>query len=149
MRVDVVTTRVIPAPVAVVAAFATDPLNAPRWYKNIAHAEWVGAPRLEVGGKMAFVAHFLGRELRYTYVITEHEVGRRFVMRTAEGPFPMETTYEWEVTAQGHTLMRLRNRGDAHGFSMFLAPVMQLAMRQANRKDLEALAGVLAEGSTG
>lgn len=147
MRVDVLSQRVIPAPVSEVAAFASDPLNAPHWYENIAYAEWVGPPLLGVGGKAAFVASFLGRELRYTYAITEHVPDRRFVMRTAEGPFPMETTYEWEPAPEGHTLMRLRNRGDARGFSMLVAPVLQFAMRHANRNDLAALARVLAPDS--
>ena len=44
---------------------------------------------------MAFVAQFLGRRLAYTYEGTELVAAERFVMRTAEGPFPMETTYLW------------------------------------------------------
>ena len=32
-------------------------------------------------------------------------------MRTAEGPFPMETTYTWAPLDQGNTRMTLRNRG--------------------------------------
>jgi hypothetical protein len=57
-------------------------------------------------------------------------------MRTAEGPFPRETTYTWEGKAEGRTRMTLRNRGEPGGFSKLVAPLMAAAMRRANRKDL-------------
>jgi hypothetical protein len=50
---------------------------------------------------MAFVARFLGRRLAYTYEVVELVPGRRLVMRTAQGPFPMETTYTGEPEGTG------------------------------------------------
>ena len=77
------------------------------------------------------------------YEVREHVAGERFVMSTDEGPFPMETTYEWEDAAAGGTRMTLRNRGEPAGFSRIAAPVMASAMRRANRKDLERLKAIL------
>lgn len=142
MDVDVVTEIVIDRPLAVVASYAADPNNAPRWYVNIKSVEWETSPTLALHSRVAFVAHFLGRRLAYTYEIVEYESNRRLVMRTAQGPFPMETTYEWE----GHgdaTRMTLRNRGTPSGFSKWMAPMMAMAMRRANRKDLACLKGLL------
>jgi hypothetical protein len=92
---------------------------------------------------MAFVAQFLGRRLAYTYEVAELVVGERLVMRTAQGPFPMETTYAWETVSEAATRMKLRNRGEPSGFSKLAAPLMASAMRRANRKDLEQLKAVL------
>jgi polyketide cyclase/dehydrase/lipid transport protein len=94
---------------------------------------------LRLGSQVAFVAQFLGRRLAYTYEIVELVPGKRLVMRTAEGPFPMETTYIWEATAPDETRMTLRNRGAPKGFSRFLAPFMAFAVRRANQKDLALL----------
>ena len=91
---------------------------------------------------MAFVARFLGRVLRYTYEVVEHSPST-FVMRTAQGPFPMETTYRYEATEDGHTRMTLQNRGRPSGFSRLAAPVMRMAMRRATIKDLAALKRLL------
>jgi hypothetical protein len=91
---------------------------------------------------MAFVARFLGRRLAYTYEVVDLVPGARLVMRTAEGPFPMETTYTWE-TAAGATRMTLRNRGEPSGFAKVGAIVMAAAMRRANRKDLAQLKALL------
>ncbi len=63
-----------------------------------------------VGSRFAFVAQFLGRRLEYEYQVVEYIPQRRLVMRTSDGPFPMETTYEWEEAENG-TRMTLRNRG--------------------------------------
>jgi uncharacterized protein YndB with AHSA1/START domain len=140
--VDVVTEAVIPRPVAEVAGYAADPTNAPEWYANIASVEWETEPPVGVGSRAAFVAHFLGRRIAYTYEVTEFEPGQRLVMRTAQGPFPMETTYAWQ-SVPGGTRMTLRNRGTPSGFGSLAAPLVAAAMRRANRKDLAALTGVL------
>jgi uncharacterized protein YndB with AHSA1/START domain len=143
MAVDVITEVVIGRPPAVVARYASDPENAPRWYANIKSVEWESPPPAALGSKIAFVAHFLGRRRAYTYEIVELVPERRLVMRTAEGPFPMETTYEWEPVGNGATKMRLANRGQPTGFSKLAAPLMEAAMRRANRKDLEQLKALL------
>jgi hypothetical protein len=64
-------------------------------------------------------------------------------MCTAEGPFPMETTYTWEPHGDGGTRMTLRNRGEPAGFAKITAPMMSRAMRRANEKDLAALKRIL------
>jgi len=92
---------------------------------------------------MDFVAQFLGRRLSYTYEVVELVPGERLVMRTADGPFPMETTYTWEPEGDGGCRMTLRNRGNPSGFAGLAAPVMQRAMRRATTKDLARLKGLL------
>lgn len=103
MKVDVLTEVVIAAPCDKVAAYAADPTHASQWYANITSVDWRTPPPVAVGSKVAFVARFLGRRLAYTYEITAYEPGRRLVMRTDEGPFPMETTYTWESYGKART----------------------------------------------
>jgi uncharacterized membrane protein len=146
MSVDVSTEIEIARPSVNVAAFASDPSNAPLWYVNIKTVEWQTDPPLRLGSKIAFVAKFLGRRLAYAYEVVEFDAGRRLVMRTAEGPFPMETTYEWRPLADDRTRMTLRNRGEPSGFSKLVAPIMASAMRRANRKDLVKLKSLLERG---
>ena len=143
MPVDVLSEVLIARPRAFVADFSANPDNAPKWYVNIESVEWKTEPPLRLGSRIAFVAQFLGRRLAYTYEIVEFVVGERFVMRTSEGPFPMETTYTWTSTAAGDTRMTLRNRGAPTGFSRLAAPFMSAAMRRANLKDLAVLKELL------
>jgi hypothetical protein len=142
MEVDVVTELEIARPRADVAAYASDPDNATRWYRNIKRVEWVTPKPLQVGSKLDFVAHFLGRTVAYTYEVKEM-TGERFVMATSGAPFAMETTYTWSDSADGGTKMMLRNRGRPSGFGKVAAPMMASAMRRANAKDLARLKEIL------
>jgi hypothetical protein len=142
MAVDVLTGVEIARPRAEVAAFACDPDNATRWYENIESVRWRTEPPLTVGSRLEFVARFLGRRLAYTYEVREHVPGERFVMSTAQGPFPMETTYTFEDATPG-TRMTLRNRGEPSGFARVGAPLIERAMRRANQADLKRIKEIL------
>ena len=148
MTVDVQTEIIIRRPVEEVARFAADPANAPAWYANISSARWDGDPTLAVGARITFTARFLRRDLTYTYEIIDLDPGRRLVMRTAEGPFPMQTSYTWADTGDGSTLMTLSNRGEPTGFAAVTAPMLSAAIRRANRKDLRLLRDLLEHDRT-
>jgi uncharacterized membrane protein len=143
VAVDVETTIEIARPRGEVAAFAADPDNVHAWYRNIKRVEWLTARPLQVGTRLAFTAEFLGRRMAYTYEVVEHEPGERLVMRTADGPFPMETTYVWADGPAGTTVMALRNRGRPAGLSAVAAPMMSAGIRRNTRSDLQRLKAVL------
>jgi hypothetical protein len=145
--VDITTETTIARPIGIVAGYSANPDHATEWYANIRAVRWITEPPLATGSQVAFVARFLGRTLDYTYEIVEHVPGVRLTMRTAEGPFPMETTYTWTAIDDESTRMSLRNRGEPSGFAALVRPVMAAAMRRANRNDLARLASILEAGS--
>jgi Polyketide cyclase / dehydrase and lipid transport len=139
MEVDVVTEIEIARPRAEVAAYAMEPDNATKWYRNIERVECLTEKPLQVGSKLAFVAQFLSRTIAYTYDVIDMVPEERFVMATSEGPFAMETTYSWNHCGGAGTEMILRNRGRPSGFGKVTAPVMATAMQRANTRDLTRL----------
>ena len=144
--VDVNTEIIINKPVEVVASYAMNPDNAPKWYANIDSAEWRTAKPLTQGSQIAFKAQFMGRTLAYIYEIIELIPHEKLVMRTADGPFLMETTYTWSAIDENTTKMTLRNRGEPSGFSKLFAPFMAMMMRRANNKDLRSIKSILEAG---
>ncbi|MBV1779724.1 SRPBCC family protein [Paeniglutamicibacter sp. ABSL32-1] len=143
--VDVKCQLVIQRPRPLVAGFAADPGNAPQWYANIGSAVHRGGPTLGVGTMVDFAARFMGRELKYTYEVVQWVPESKLVMRTAQGPFPMQTTYTWtdEGTA---TRMVLANTGEPAGFSRVAGFLMAPMMRRAMAKDLRKLKELLESG---
>lgn len=141
--VDVVTDITIQCPIQKVAEYAADPDHAPEWYVNIDSAEWRTEKPLSLHSQIAFKARFLGKDLSYVYEIKELIPGRKLVMKTANGPFPMETTYEWESVDDQTTKMTLRNSGNPAGFSKVMTPLISTMMRKANRKDLKKIKEIL------
>jgi hypothetical protein len=143
--VDVKTHIVINASLEKVASYAMDPDNAPHWYVNIKSVVWKSPKPLQIGSRIAFVAFFLGKKLEYTYEV-KSKTKDELVMATADGPFPMETTYSFGSIADNKTQMTLRNQGQPSGFSAIFSPFMTFMMRRANNKDLSLLKNIL-EGS--
>lgn len=137
--VDVITSILIDRPLPVVAGYTMDPLNAPAWYRNIRTVQRLDQGSFGVGSRTAFEARFLGRDLSYTYEVTTLLQDQELVMSTAQGPFPMRTTYKFESVSSTATRVELRNDGEPHGFSKLLAPLVQTMMRRANMADLRAL----------
>ncbi|WP_257474960.1 SRPBCC family protein [Bacillus sp. MCCB 382] len=133
----------IRCPIQKVAEYAADPDHAPEWYVNIDSAEWRTEKPLSVHSQIAFKARFLGKDLSYVYEIKEFVPGQKLVMKTANGPFPMETTYEWESIDGQTTKMTLRNQGDPIGFSRVMMPLMSVMMKKANKKDLMKIKEIL------
>ena len=99
-------------PVAVVSGYSADPANAPEWYRNIESATWQTAPPVQAGSRNRLRRPVprppAGVHLRGHRAST----GPRLVMRTEQGPFPMETTYTWAAAGNDATTMTLRNRGE-------------------------------------
>ncbi|RUW50675.1 ATPase [Mesorhizobium sp. M1A.F.Ca.ET.072.01.1.1] len=143
MAIDVTSSIEIARPRAVVAAFSSDPDNVPRWYVNIKSVEWKTPRPVQVGSRIAFEAQFLGRRLAYTYEILDLVPGERLVMRSDEGPFPMETSYGWRDSGEGRTHMTLRNRGSPAGFSRLMTPLIAVAVRRSTDRDLLRLKNIL------
>jgi uncharacterized protein YndB with AHSA1/START domain len=144
--IDVLSEIVIARPREEVSAYACDPDNARSWYRKIKRVEWQTPRPLAAGSRIAFVARFLGKGLDYTYEVRELEPGRRLVMSTDEGPFPMRTTYEFEDAPGGGTRMTLRNSSEKSGFAKPSRSLIMASMRRANRKDLKRLKRILERG---
>jgi uncharacterized membrane protein len=141
--VDVFTEIIINCPQEKVAEYTANPDHAPEWYVNIKSAEWKTEKPMRIGSKIAFNAEFLGKQLSYIYEIVEFNPNERLVMRTADGPFPMETTYTWEAIQGDVTRMTLRNTGIPSGFSKVMSPFMSIMMKKANQKDLKKVKKIL------
>jgi uncharacterized membrane protein len=140
--VDVITSIDIAAPLNTVTDYAMNQDYAPEWYANIKSVEWCTPKPMTLGSKFTFVAHFLGRKLRYVYEVVELKEDL-MVMRTADGPFPMETTYKFEKLNDNSTRMTLRNRGIPSGFSKLFSPFMAMMTRNANNKDLRSIKNII------
>lgn len=143
--VDVSVNILISRPLAEVAAYVFDPDHAPQWYVNIKSVEWKSPKPLAVNSEVAFVAHFLGKKLSYSYRVVELSAST-LIMQTAQGPFPMETRYHLEGIDPATTRMTLQNKGYPSGFSKFVAPFIAMMMRRANGKDLKRLKEILEGG---
>ena len=141
--VDVLTEIDIKCPITKVSEYAANPDYAPEWYVNIHSAEWKTPKPLMIGSQIAFKAKFLGRELAYVYEVVEFIPGKKLVMKTANGPFPMETIYTWQTADANHTQMTLRNKGNPTGFSKIFSPFISSMMRRANMKDLKKIKSIL------
>ncbi len=139
---DVQVDTEIARPREAVAGYLFDWRNDTAWIGGISEARRVDGGDFGVGSRVARVAHFLGKRIEYVNEVVELEPGRRLVMRSVQGPFPMRVTYDVE-DADGRTRVRLRNEGDASRVYRFAGPLIARAVRRVTQRDLERLKRIL------
>ena len=142
MKVNVSSQIEIKRPRGEVAAYVMNLDNARHWLVNLKSVEWKTQPPLAVRSRIALVAELFGHRLKYTYEIVALAPGEHLVMR-ATRPFPMETSYIWESTADGSTRMTLRGRGEPTGLSLLLVPIIAAELRRLYDKNLSRLKQIL------
>lgn len=142
MSIDVTLETTIRRPREEVARFAMDPANDPIWIGGISEARTVTDGPLAQGSRVARVASFLGKRIEYVNEVDELVPGRRLVMHSVAGPFPMRITYEFVDDDSGSTA-RIRVEGDASGFFTIATPVVRGKLRRAVATDLATLKGLL------
>lgn len=140
---NVVTNIIINRPLDTVADFAANPDNASQWNFNTESVKWKTPRPLTVGSKIVFKTQFLRKKLIYIYVITEYIPGQKLVMRTAEAPFPRQTTYTWQPEANDQTRMSLHNNGHLAGVLKLFSPLIKTIMKKESNRDLKKIKQIL------
>lgn len=141
--VDVEVHTTIGRPRPQVAAYSCDPDNVTAWHANIEAVQWETNRPLVIGSRFRFTSRFLGRRLTYTCEVVELLPSERFVMRSDQSPFRMETTYSFQDTDDGATWMTLRNRGEPTAYAGLTPPILATAIRRAATNDLARLKSLL------
>jgi len=116
--VDVTTAIVINRPPGAVAAVAGDPSHAALWLVHIATERWT---------------------------VVEHVPAERLVLRTDEGPYPLELTTTWgpHDGDPERTIVRLRTTAEPTGARRLLRGFIETATKRANARDLLELKQLL------
>jgi hypothetical protein len=139
LALDVISEVTVDAPRFEVAEYAASPDNAAAWRARITGVQWISAPRLRAGSRMAFTVRVMGRRLCSICEVTEYRPGARLVMRRVGGPFRLHTVYTWEPLPDGRTRMTLRNRGRLRGIWRLASLLVAFVIRREQRKDLARL----------
>ncbi|MCB9686256.1 MAG: SRPBCC family protein [Alphaproteobacteria bacterium] len=126
-----------------VFAYTSLVTNDPVWTGGLVEVRPIGDPHLVPGGAFERVSRFLGRQLVYRIEVREVEPGRRVVMETSSGPFPMRIVYETEPLGPSRCRFRIRASGEPGGFFAFAAPVVSAATRRSIQRDVDTLRDVL------
>jgi carbon monoxide dehydrogenase subunit G len=115
-----------------VFSYLTDVSNLPAWQSGV-KAATLRDGRIEESRSL------LGRELRTTLQIVEHEEPRLFTLRALDSPVPFTVRHELEPTDDG-TRLTVTAEGDVPGFA---AGLLARRAQQQFRKDFERLKRIL------
>jgi carbon monoxide dehydrogenase subunit G len=122
-----------------VFAYLCDVSNLPRWQAGVQAAEVVGGGPAAAGSRIAESRRLLGRELRTTLEVVDHERPRLFSLRALDSPVPFAVRHELEPSAGG-TRLTVVAEGEVPGFAAGL--LARRAERQF-RRDFERLRRIL------
>lgn len=146
MAVDVTADIEIGRPRTVVASFAMEAENDPRWIGGISSARRLTEPPTDVGTRVERLASFLGRRIEYVMEVTEYSPDERIVMRSIKSPFPMRVTYAFE-DVNSRTRASIRVEGDGRGFFSLAGSLLGPAVKRSIARDLRSLRALLDDGA--
>ena len=137
MAIDITAETLIVRPRGEVAVYVIDPANDTEWIGGVVESRKLTDGEMAVGSRVARTARFLGRDIHYTTEVIALDEGKRVSM-TADKPFPMEITYEFE-DSDGGTLTRVRVQGEGSGFFRVASPLLAPMVRRNVSGDLQRL----------
>jgi hypothetical protein len=136
-------------PASDVFEFVSDFENNPRWQRGMQSARWTSSPPCRVGSTYDQVARFLGREIVSSFVVVEHEPGRRVKITSTASPFPITETRVVVPTGEGRCRLSALVEGDASGFFRVAAPLLRLMVRRSVRRDYARVSDLLEQSGDG
>jgi uncharacterized protein YndB with AHSA1/START domain len=142
--IDARVTVDVDRPPGEVFAYLEDAENNPRWIPNMRVCRWTTPPPVAVGSRYEQLSAFLGRKIRTSFEVTEHEPGHRITIASREGSsFPITVTRIVEPGAGGGSHVTELVEGDASSFDAIATPLLRAMVRRNIRRDSRNLKRVL------
>ena len=137
----------IDRPAGEVFAYLDQVENNPRWLRGMVSCRWTTEPPARVGSRYEQVARFLGKRIRTSFEVTEHEPGKLVTIASREGSsFPL--TVRREVDPLGPDRCRVTEvvDSDPRGFYRIAEPLLRVMVRRNIQRDYRRLKGLLEAG---
>lgn len=141
--ISVSTSIEIDRPAEEVFAFVSDFPNNPRWQRGQVSARWTSEPPLRVGSTYEQHARFLGKDVVNSFVVVEHEPGRRVEFTSTDGSFPITVTRTVEPLGPGRSRFTEAVDGEPKGFFRVAEPLLRPMVARSIRRDFPRLKALL------
>ncbi len=115
--------------------YVSDFENNPRWQRGMKSCRWTSQPPHGVESTYDQVARFLGKDVLSSFVVVEHEAGRRVKITSTAGPFPITETRTVEPLVDGRSRVTAIVEGDASRYFRRAAPLLRRMVQRSVRGD--------------
>jgi uncharacterized membrane protein len=140
----VVVTVDIDRPAKEVFAFLEEVEHNPRWLRGMVSCTWTTPPPVAVGSRYEQVARFLGKQIRTSFEVTEHEPGRLVTISSRQGSsFPLTVARLVEPAGEARCRVTETVHSDPSGFYRVAEPLLRLLVRRNIRRDYRGLKTLL------
>jgi uncharacterized membrane protein len=124
-----------------VFAYLDEVENNPEWLAGMQSARWTTDPPRGVGSRYEQRARFLGKEIRTTFEVVDHQPGRRVTIRSLEGSsFPLTVTRQVEPLGARRCRVTETVESDPSGFYRIAGPLLHAMVTRRIKRDYDRLA---------
>src|SRR5262245_7117927 len=114
---------VIDRPPDEVFAFIADARNRPQWDRSVDGEDLTSPEPVGVGSTVRTTMTSMGRELEWSWRITDHQPPARQRIESTDGPFPMSLAWDLEPAGAG-TRARFAITGQPGGVMRLMQPLI-------------------------